>query len=270
MNKHFTYISEKQLWRILISDSEKLILETRDTETKEVFFHCYKLQDGNLVFRDFQLEEKHWLGIEALYKDLIYFHKFPKRDLPGHKEIITFEIATQKILWKNEDYTFQFVYKDKVYCFTQGFEERKYFVLDFLTGELLNELGNNYSLINQLRAEADSALDWSVYIYPERLSDCDDDTIRNLIDSKKGKLQLTGEIEYNIYKNLLLYNFHEEAAKENFTNKFRIIDRNSSEIILEEVLNENVNSLFADSFFVYKNFLFLLKDKTGIDVYRLD
>jgi hypothetical protein len=270
MKKHFTYISEKQLWRILVSDSDKLILETRDTETKEVFFDYYELKNNNVVFSNLQLEEKHWIGIESIYKEIIYFHKFPKRDLPGHKEIIAFDIVSQKVLWTNSDYTFQFVYRDKVYCFTQGFEERKYFILDFMTGEQLEELGNNYGLINQLRAEADAAKDWSVYIYPDRLSDCEDENTKNLIDSKKGKLQITGEIEFNVYKNLLLYNFHEEVTKDKFTNRFRILDRNSSNVIFEEVLNENSSALFADSFFIYKNFLFLLKGKTGVYVYCLD
>ena len=270
MNKHFSYKSEKQLWRILISDSDKLILETRDTETKEVFFNCFELENSNGVFSDLQLEEKYWLGIEAIYKEIIFFHKFPKRDLPGHKEIVAFDIATQKILWTNSDYTFQFIYRDKVYCFTQGFEERKYIVLDYLSGELLEELGNNYLLINQLRAEADASVDWNQYIYPNRLNESEDENVRNLIESKKGKVQLTGDIEYNIFKNLLLYNFHEEIAKDKFTNKFRIIDQNSSKVTFEEILNENVSTLFADSFFVYKNFLFLLKGKNGVDVFRLD
>lgn len=270
MKEHFKYSSDKQLFRILISDSDKLILETRNSETKEVYFHCFDLETGEEIFCNLQLEEKQWAGIETIFKDIIYFHKFPKPDLPGHKEIIAFDIASQKILWTNSDYTFQFVHRNKVFCFTQGFEERNYFALDYLTGELLEELGSNYSIINNFRLEADQSKDWSRYVYPMRLSESENETAKKLIESKTEKLQLTGEIEFNICKNMLLFNYHENNGNRTFTNKILVVDVDSSETIFETVLNQNVTNLFTDSFFIYKKFLFLLKGKNAIDVYNLE
>ena len=270
MKKHFAYNSARQLWRILITDTDKLLLETRDKETKEVFFHCYELQNGEKTFTDLQMEEKYWLGIEAIYKDIIYFHKFPKPDLPGHREIIAFDIKSQKVLWTNTQYAFQFAYQDKIYCFTQGFEEKYFFSLDCLTGEMKEELGSNYTMMNQLRAEADASINWIDYIYPNRLSESDDIEIKNLIESKTKKLQLAGEIEFGISKDLLLSNVHEKTDNGKYDNRFIIINRRTSDVIFEELLNENVASFYTDSFFVYKDFLFLLKAKTGVDVYCLE
>ena len=270
MNKHFTYKSDKQLWRILISDNDKLLLETRNTETKEVYFHCFDLITGVEIFSNLQLEEKQWIGIETVYKDIIYFHRFPKPDLPGHKEIIAFDIASQKIIWTNTEYSFQFIYNDKIYCFVQGFEDRTYFAIDYLSGGLIEELGSNYSMINNLRSEADQYKDWSRYIYPVRISESENEAEKKLIETKTEKLQLAGEIEFNLYKNMLMFNYHEKNKGGTYTNKFQIIDVESAKTIFESDLNQNVSNLFTDSFFIYKEFLFLLRGKHAVDVYYLD
>ena len=97
IKKLYSYKSEKQIWRILISGSDKLILETRDLNTKEVFFNCLFIENGKSIFSNLQLDEKCWIGIEDIYKGIIFFHYFPKPDMPHHKGIIAFDITAQKI-----------------------------------------------------------------------------------------------------------------------------------------------------------------------------
>ena len=269
MKKHFEFKSDKQVFRILITETNKLVIETRDTSTKEVSFHCYDLQTGSCVFSNQQLEEKTWLGIEAIYKDVIYFHKFPKPDMPGHKEIIAFDIALQKILWHNSENAFLFVYLDKVYSFTQGFEGRYFLTLDYLSGETKENLGSNYSLVNSLRAESDNARDWSGYIYPELNISTANEATKQIIANFTQNFSLTGEIEWANTKELLLFSFHTKEKDEKLTNRFVAINKTSVKTILRETLNENVTALLTDSFFVYKDYLILLKGKTEVLIYGL-
>jgi len=270
MKKHFEFKSDKQIFRLLITDSDKLVIETRDTNTKEVSFHCYELSDGKSIFSDLQLEEKIWLGIEAIYKDVIYFHKFPKPDMPGHREIIAFDIASQKVIWQNDSYAFSFVHKDKVYCFTQGFEERFFYSLDYLTGEVKEDLGNDYLLVNSIRSEAEGEKDWSSYIYPElNLISADAVTYQTIKQFTEG-FSLAGEIEWASFKDLSLFSFHTKEKDEKLTNRFAAISKTFGETVLFETINENVTALLTDSFFVYKNYVFVLKGKNEVHVYRLD
>ncbi len=271
MKKHFSYKSPRQIWRILISDSDKLILETRDTSTKEVFYLCYELESGRVIFADLQLEEKFWLGIEAVYKDIIFFHKFPKPDLPGHKQIIAFDIASQKILWINSDLSFLFVNDDVVYGFQQGFEERYFFSLDYLNGELIKEFGSDYKTINELRNKAEDEKDWSRYIYPKAFNNEENDLrIHEAIKAETKNLAIEGEVEYNLCGNLLLFNFHSKVFEGSYVNKFISMNLDDEKILLNEVLNANASSLFTDSFFVYKNFLFLLREKNEVSIYEIE
>lgn len=271
MKKHFTYKSDKQIWRILISDSDKLILETRDLNTKEVFFNCYYLENGKNIFHDLQLEEKCWIGIEEIYKDIIFFHYFPKPDMPHHKGIIAFDIAAKNILWTNNEFSFLFVSNNKVYGFKQGFEERYFSSLDFLSGELIEEFGSDHKKINALQKISENEKDWSLYIYPKTFSNNEiDSRIVEAIQKQTKDTIIEGEVEYNSKSDLLFLNYHTKIFENGFVNRFFVIDLNSNKVILSEILNANATALFTDSFFIYKKYLFLLREKNEVVVYKID
>lgn len=271
MKKHFSHKDKNQIWRILISESDKLILEIRDTQSKENYFHCFDLTNGDEIFTNLQLEEKLWLGMEAVYKDIIYFHKFPKPDMPWHKEIIAYDIASQKILWTNKELTFLFAYKNIIYGFKQGFEERYFFLLDFMNGGVIEEIGNDFNRINRLQAQAENEKKWEVYIYPKTFNnDNVESGLDKIINKHTDGLNITGEIEYNVSGNLVLFNCNINISGNRFENKFTAVDIHSGKVVLSEILNSNTSALFTDSFFVYKNYLFLLREKNEVIIYKLE
>ena len=267
----YSHKSDKQIWRILISDSDKLILETRDLSTKEVFFNCFYLDTGENIFCDLQLDEKCWIGIEEIYKDIIFFHYFPKPDMPHHKGIIAFDITSQNILWTNNEFSFLFAGDNKIYGFKQGFEERYFSALDYLTGNLIEEFGSDHKKINALQKTADDQKDWSNYIYPQILKEetCGKN-IFELIKTQTQDLDVAGEIEYNLYNDFLLFNFHSKISEEQMANIFCAINLKDRSLSLAKILNASTKSLFTDSFFVYKNYLFLLCEKDEVIIYKIE
>jgi hypothetical protein len=271
IRKLYSYKSNKQIWRILISDSDKLILETRDLNTKEVFFNCYYIENGENIFCDFQLNEKCWVGIEEIYRDIIFFHYFPKPDMPHHKGIIAFDIASQNILWTSNEFSFLFTSDEKVYGFKQGFEERYFSSFDYLTGELIEEHGSDHKKINSIKKSADDEKDWNSYLYPKVFSNDEiDPRIAEAIRRQTNNTTVEGEVEYNFKNDLLFFNFHTKVFENSFVNKFLAVDLNSNNVILSEVLNTNASALFTDSFFIYKKYLFLLREKNEVVIYKLE
>ena len=268
IKKHFTYSSSHQIWRIIINEFDKLILETRDMKSKEFFFHCFDLNSGKTLFKNFQTEEKHWIGIDAVYKDKIFFHKFPKPDMPGHKEIIAFDINSKKELWKNDDLSFLFAFEDKVYGFKQGFEERFFYALDIRNGELAEDIGSDFEQINELQAKSEREKNWSNYRYPQNFQNADE-KLKEVIQKQIGTLSSEGDVEFQVVGDILLFNFH--IIKENnlYDNLFFALDVNSGKELLNEKLNKDATSLFKDAFFIYKNFLFLLKEKNEVKIFNM-
>jgi hypothetical protein len=260
----------QQIWRILISGNDKLLIETRDINTKDVFYNCFILENGKEIFSNFQLEEKYWIGVEAFDDDVILFHNFPRPDMPNHRGIIALNVLSKNILWKNNEFSFLFVLDGKVYGFKQGFDERYFAAFDFSIGELTEDLGNDFNKINTLRIQSENKKNWGAYIYPKIFSDEEnDERIRNVISEEIKNLEIEGEVEYNIAGNILLFNYHIKNAVNNYTNKFSALNLDKGTVVLSEILNENVKSLLADSFFVYKNFMFLLRGKNEIIVYDI-
>ncbi len=266
----YSYKSPNQIWRILISETEKLLIETRDINSKEVFFNCFNLFSGKKVFKNLQLDEKFWIGIETFYNDTIIFHKFAKPDMPGHKEIISFDVNTKKTLWTNNKYSFLFILENKVYCFQQLFEGREFFVLDLTTGEEIENLGEDFNLVNDSKKKSESESSYDKYLFPLKYEGSESNIVDTVIKEKVKSLDIVGTVEYNIYENLLLMNFHSKAAGETLENKFYAIDVETGKEIFNDVLNSKLNAFVPDSFFVYEDLLFVLKEKNELITFKLE
>ena len=271
LKKLYKHDNKKQIWRILPTTNNKIVVEERDAKTKEVFFSCLDIESGKKIFKDFQLEEKNWIGIESIYKDVIFFHTYGKPDMPAHKSIIAFDILSQSILWQNDSYVFSFVYGEKVYCYQQRFESRVFFALDYLTGNVVEDFGNNTSTINKLKEESDAKFWEQNYLFPEyfnRNNSAEMDYQKFLKDILTEKV-IKGEISYLNYEGILLFNYHEVAKNNTYTNIFTVVDLVKNKILFEETLDKNLVNLMPESFFVKDNFLFLIVDKTKLFVYQI-
>ncbi len=272
IKKLYTYNSGQQIWRILITEGEQFIIETRDPDTKDVFFNCIDIETGKPVFKDFQHEEKSWIGIEAVYKDVIIFHKYAKHDLPGHKEIICMDIATQQILWCEDKLTFMFIYNSQVIASIDTFEGWHFYALDYRSGEIVADYGENAAQINQMRNLAEDEKDYSNYKFPDKMTK---DIIRQIEGETVIKdlilnIDIFGEVEYTSTGDLFLMNYHQRESGNIMRNKFAAVDLEKNKIIFEEILNTETSTFAPDCFFVYKNILILLKEKNQIIICRIE
>jgi len=271
IKKNYLYDNRKQIWRLIPTDTKKLVIEERDIEKKQVYFSCIHSETGKKIFKNFQLDEKFWIGIETIYKDVIYFHKFVKPDMPQHKGIIAFDLNKQKVLWQNDEQNFLFVYDDKLYCYKQNFESRNYFILNYATGRVAEDIGDYVEKINELRTKAKNSDDYSSYHFPQtfypqsQINEKIDSTLSNL----RNEYVISGNIEYIVLNNLLLFNFHEAAEAGFLRNVFKAVDLSTGKYILEEVLMSKTTAYVPDSFFVKDDLLFLLIEKTRLGVYRI-
>ncbi len=268
--KHYNLNDNNKIWRILITDSEKLILERRDTDAKEVFFAAYELENGSPLWDNFQFEEKFWIGIEKIHKDVMLLHKFAKPDLPGHQGIIAFDINNKEMLWENKSGAFAFVLDDKVYQYRSDFESATLEALDLLTGKETGERTQSLTEIENLRKRSLLTEDYSDYIFPEKFYPDEAEQIKNGIALATEGKKIKGEVEYALYDGLLMMSYHTENPDKTMRNIFAVLNLKTNEIIFEEVLNEAIDLFAADSFFVYKNFLFLIKEKKQLDVCKIN
>lgn len=264
LKKLYTHNNNRQIWKILVSDTNRLLIEERDLNTKEAFYHCIQAGTGKYYINDLQFDEKVWIGSEGIYEDILFIHKYGKPDMPIHKGIIAYSIDNQEIIW-TADYAFSFYYKGKIYAFREGFEERKYYTLDVKTGEILENL--TAAAVKELQNEIDENERYKSFIFPEPYKR---DGSLPLIDAHIKDMSITGDVEYVIYKGSLLFNFHLEAVKGSLVNMFYAYDIASSDKLLEDTLNANAKAYAPDSFFLKDGILFILKEKNELLVFSAE
>lgn len=267
----YTIDTKRQIWRIIPTETGKLIIEERDTGNKQVYFNCYNIYSGKKIFKNLQLEEKFWIGVEAVRKDIIFFHKFAKPDMPKHKGIIGFDIETQKIVWENPEQTFLFTYQDKIFSYKERFEGRNYLSLDIETGDTLEDLSDDVSKINELRNLSLQEKTSSEYLFPSAYSPnvILEEKVKNFFSSLRNENVITGNIEHILKKDLLVISFHTINSNNLYDNLLKAVDLSDRSYILEEILNKDTSLMMTDSFFILNDLLFVLFGKNRLCVYNI-
>lgn len=271
LEKKYEFSNGRQLWRLIPDDSGNLVIEERDAATKEVFFNCLDINTGGEILGSYQAEEKFWIGIETVYKEIIFFHKYQKPEMPGHKGIIAFDIKSKKTLWTNPDLSFLLLKDEKIYCFEPLFEGRNYYVLDYKTGEILEEPGDISGRVNSLIEEENSPEKYKDYIFPEAFSPSAPapGKAKELIEEFKGERVIAGNIDFALTESLFVFNGHEVLPDGKLRNLFRAFDLERGGLLVESVLNNYTETFIPDSFFIKGRLLFLLIEKVGLVVYEI-
>lgn len=271
LKKKYRFDNKRQIWRIIPANADKLLIEERELEKMQVYFHCLYIDSGKKILSNFQLDDKFWVGVEAVQNDIIFFHKFAKPDMPKHRGIFAYDLTKEVFLWQNPEFIFLFLLHNKLYTYKEKFEGRNYYAINPSTGEMIEDVGSNYELINRLRDESIKEEKNKGYLFPEvfEADSVADNRTNEFIKSLRNDFVISGKIEFIWKDNLLMLNFHEANSKGTLNNLFKAVDLSKGKYILEEVINKETNLFLTDSFFVKDDLLFLLFGKTKLEVYKI-
>ncbi len=269
LKKKIKFSDTNQVWRIKITDTDKIFIETRDTEKMKAYYHTFELSTGKRIFSGYQMDEPFWLGIEAIKGDIVFFHRYAKPDMPGHRGVFAFDINTQKILWEDNDYAFLFIKEDLIYVYKEGFEGRYFYTLNIKSGDIVEELGQDSNKINALRDEAESSVDYSNYDFPESYYPLGFENIDNIISKETEGIEIASSVDYVHQNDLFIFNYHQVVSRTELINKLKAFDLSNGKEIFSEVLNQSANAYAPDSFFLYKNLAIMIKEKKEVLVFEI-
>lgn len=268
IKKKLKYSNNRQIFRLLISETDKLLVEERDRNIKQAFFNCIDLDRDKKIFEGLQMQEKYWTGIETFYNDLIVFHGFVKPDMPMHKGMIVYDVASGSILWQNEDYNFLFIHDEQLYAYRQKFEGVDYYRLDLLSGEVIDNI-DDPAVIDDLGLLVNEEFRSRGYLFPEvfrKETGVPGGQAEVILNSYTGQAAST---EYIIFEDTLFFNYFSRNADGKYSNTFFVIDIQQGKIIFNEVLETGANAPVPDLFFIKNNYLFLLKGKTELLIFDI-
>lgn len=267
IRKKYTFSNKKQIWRVLPSETGKLIIEERDPDAKEVFFSCIDMMTGEKIINKLMIKEKFWIGIERVYNDTIFFHKFRKPDMPGHLGIYAFNIDSKSIVWEKDNLIFLFIHNEGLFCYKEKFESRQYLKLNYKTGQQLEDFGNNSNEINLIREKVFSEEYYKGYQFSELYNrkPGKNEGVDGILAKLKDENLISGKIEYILLRGLIFCSFHRIVSSRSEMKKiFKVIDIDTGKVIFEEELERGVKNYIPDSFFIKDDLLFLIKNKSRL------
>ena len=146
-------------------EPDLVVCENRLQETNKTFFTCLTLQSGKEVLKDFTLEESvgkpvpeyYMTGLETARGNLFYIHGYQDNS-PEHAGIWAIDPIKASVVWARPGAAFvanleagMLVYSAGSFA---GFPERNYMLLDCITGEVIDTIGEDAQRANALRRES--------------------------------------------------------------------------------------------------------------------
>jgi hypothetical protein len=257
------YVAENCIWRIIISDNGYFVCEDRDKDKKNVSFFCLEQATGREIWKNLRFEEGWWIGIEAAYRNYVFFHEYATPDMPDHKKIHTFDLLTGKELWHNSEEKYLFAAEDSVFAAKDLFERRIFHELDITTGVVKKEVDADY--IGKKRESIQEPAVPAVFpsmidpFYPP------EGEVKNAIEKATSKAKNIVLVEFLEHKGLHIIGFYDNLSANPDIPKLEqllvVVDPQKDSVIFREIIASDVNAPIPDTFLCSGNSIFLVKNK---------
>ncbi|MBX2841222.1 MAG: DUF4905 domain-containing protein [Flammeovirgaceae bacterium] len=137
LSKILEYESEGQIWKIIPDTKEqKIILEIRDGDNREVKFSALDYAKGAIIWEDLQFEEEWLTSIYGASGGNAYFFEFEDAEIPQPKGIIAVVIRDKDILWYHENYILEKILQKELLVSEEREGEKHFFYLNVDDGEI--------------------------------------------------------------------------------------------------------------------------------------
>ncbi len=249
-----------------------LVGEDRNVDSKSVTFFCVEQQSGKVLWKDVSLNEKWWVGIENIHKNILLIHGYATPDMPDHKKIYAFDIKTGKQLWMNEDITFLFSYKGSIYTSKDTYENKLYSEMNPSDGGYIRKIDPDE--INSIARRA-SEEDVDRRIFPKSFSNQSqmssefDNIARQTMSSKKN-IEM---IEYIETPDYYIFTYYEPLDVVQQPSGYRqdivVLERRKKNVIYRECMNSNTKALYPETYFSIGDYLYYIQERKKITALHL-
>ncbi len=254
-----------QIWRVMPDATHYFVGEDRDVQPKATSFFCVDALNGSALWRDVRIDEQWWVGLESIYRDVVFLHKFATPDMPGHKGIIALDILNGNHLWRDDEAVFLRVDGDIVVAGKLQPTGLETVALHFRTGKASSSV---------LEADHSASDDLEATQFPIPLELVDNE-LRDCIAKVISPSSLS--VEVFATDQLAIISHHEKEEKGgkeegvSYSNFLRVLDLETSKLLFEERLAVGAPSPVADTFFIRGEMLYYVKDRkilTGVRLFH--
>ncbi|MRX48320.1 DUF4905 domain-containing protein [Pedobacter puniceum] len=229
------------IWKLVLDDEQNCLAIESRTLTKQVLFSVYDFNQKCFLILNYSFEEKWQLGLLALYQHKLILHGFENEFAPTQKNILVFNLVDKNIGWENYSHTAQAICKEGIMAYNARIMPRKLELLDLNTGSSLGYIKANETL-QQLQNHI-------------------------ILPDNKPEENIWETAQQLIYKDLFIRSLYLKN-KDSYTQIIEVYDKENN-ILLSDILNDNIQKLVEDTFFVWLGKLVYIRNKSEIVSYLL-
>ena len=252
------------VWNI-ISHPERpvLFVETRNEADLRATFHALEMKHGKFLWRDLLLDESWWVGISGVLEDVLLFHTYQDGSSPEKKQLIGYDFQHKKELWRISGFSWSQQGKGVLLGSLEEAGERKPAMLHVRSGKI-EEIGANAPLaIEPLSGDENIGIQYPFH-YTEESEHYSTvaEFLKIYIKSHPVKA-----LEYLEFKDLVAISYYLYQG-EKLANFLLVMDTRQ-EIQLHEKLQEALDGVGMNTFFIMEEWLIYVKQKNQIVAHTL-
>lgn len=271
------------IWRALFLEPSYLIGEFRERNARHTSFFLLDTDAGQLIWDNFVLTDAAarpigdgwWVGMETVYRGLVLFHGYYSPNVPEHLGIWAFDPLTKTMRWARPDLGYLCIVDDLLVAvrnvLVEGYAERAFLALNPLTGDVVEDFGQNAAAVNTLRERAPNLLQEQNITLPEHITEQSPNfaLVAKLAHAHTGAQRVVAGFDVLTYQGKTLLGYHEQTSQwvtsqsgqrvQALNYKLFVLD-NKQAIIYEDLLGVQMSGLLVDGFFVRQNRLYYVKD----------
>jgi hypothetical protein len=256
----FIHDFEQPIWQMALEPQKGLLaLELRDLKEASVSFSLLDLHTQTLVFDRYAFEEEWWMSIVTMKDNLLLIKQYHDSQQPEKQGLLAINIESMQVEWWLQN--FQLLQLNGLSISGKQHDENESVVKHYEINsgqELAAELVDN-SNVQGPSIEAK---------YPTHYDSESPhlETIKSFI-ANYFNVKAVGACDYLEVEHLIVISwFYSEGSS--YANVLSVIDSEGN-IMLEEKIGTGLDAFAADTFFVLKNRLIFVSNKTQLIVYEL-
>ncbi|HET8827966.1 MAG TPA: DUF4905 domain-containing protein [Pelobium sp.] len=228
------------IWKIILDENNEIIVWECRTKNKKVAFYAYDFKNQHSLLNNFKFQDDWELSIHTVKDGVLYLNGHESDFSPVQKGIVAFDLIDKKILWQNFSISAQLFSNDGIIVFDSRILPRKYRMISAKNGQDMMDI--------DLQSLA-QAIPLSNKIILPKMMEAED---------------IINTTHQLIYDGLKITSYYLQNG--NAIDQY-IKAEKDDEILIDEILNDQIQKISFDTFFVWQNKLVYIKNKTEIVSY---
>ncbi len=253
---------EGAIWKLCLdSQGPGLALEIRDADHFQVSFAYIDWQKQALIWKDFRLEEPWWVSLADLQGGVLFFTPYRDQKTPNTQGIQAYQARTRQLIWQNLDVFLYTISRDFILAQKEATSLSQLQKLDLQSGRNLGIWEDKK--LPPAKFLANQPLHYPIHYSAESKHF---PTLQTYL-TERFNLQNIKAVDYLEYENLILISYFYGNNSE-LCNKLLILDTHA-QVLLHETLNNSLEAIGLDTFFIYQRLLLFIRNKNELVCYQL-